>query len=406
MSQPVTEILDHLFRRQSGRMVAVLTSILGSRNLSLAEEVVQDSLLRALELWPFQGVPDQPQAWLLRVARNLAHDRLRREASLASKIPELERRLNASAAEAPPVDEHLAMMFLCCYPSLPAQARLCLTLKLAAGFSVAEIGRALLLREDAVAQRIVRAKKQIREENIPIAMPEAGVLPDRLDSVLEALYLMFNEGYSASSGESLLRRVLCDEAIYLTSLLVANPQTALPRVHALLALQYLHAARLDARTDASGDLVLLEDQDRVRWDHHAIALGFRHLDLSAAGDEISAYHIQAAIAAEHAKGQADWHAIVALYDQLCQLQSSPVVRLNRAVAVARRDGPQAGLAAIETIALDPALARYYLLPAVKAALHMETGDTLQAAALYMDALGCPCNAAERRFLERRLAGLQ
>jgi len=281
-----------------------------------------------------------------------------------------------------------------------------LTLKLVAGFSVTEIARALLMRDDAIAQRLVRAKRQIREENLPMELPDAAALPERLHSVLDALYLIFNEGYSASSGESLLRRDLCDEAIYLTSLLVRNASTAAPRTHALLALQYLQAARLDARTDAAGDLVLLEDQDRSLWDQRAIALGFRHLDLSARGDDVSAYHIQAAIAAQHAEGRPDWAAVVTLYDQLSALQPSPVVSLNRAVALARRDGPQAGLHAVEEIARDPAFARYYLLPAVKAALLQETGDGPQAAASYMDALGCPCNAAERRFLERRLAGVQ
>lgn len=406
MSEQVHDLIGHLFRRQSGRMVSVLTSIVGSRHLGLAEEVVQDALLRALELWPFQGIPDQPQAWLIRVARNLALDRLRRESSLASRIPELERRMHSASTAGELADEPLAMMFLCCHPNLPPQARLCLTLKLVAGFSVPEIARALLTREDAVAQRIVRAKRQIREENLPMEMPDARALPERLDSVLDALYLIFNEGYSASSGESLLRRDLCEEAIYLTSLLVANPHTCLPRTHALLALQHLHAARLGARTDASGELVLLEDQDRGLWDQRAIALGFRHLDRSAQGDELTAYHIQAAIAAQHAQGRPDWAFIVTLYDQLAALQPSPVVLLNRAVAIARRDGPHAGLAAVEEIARDPALARYYLLPAVKAALFQETGDNLRAAACYMDALGCPCNAAERRFLERRLAGLQ
>lgn len=387
-------------------MVSTLTGIFGSRHMELAEEVVQEALLRALELWPFQGVPEQPQAWLIRVARNLAVDRLRRETSLAEKIPELERRMQPQAFAVLP-DEQLAMMFLCCHPRLPEHGRLCLTLKLVAGFSTAEIARALLMREDAVAQRIVRAKRQIREDNLPVEMPEPAALSERLDSVLDALYLVFNEGYSASAGESLLRRDLCEEAIYLTSLLAASADTALPKVHALLALEYLHAARLDARTDAAGDLLLLEEQDRSLWDQRMIALGFRHLDLSARGEEVTRYHLQAAIAAEHAGGGApDWAHIVGLYDQLSEVQPSPVVLLNRAVALARRDGPQAGLAAIEEIASDPALRNYNLLPAVQAALYQEAGETLLAAQRYMDALGCPSNAAERRFLERRLAGLQ
>ncbi len=406
MTRSVNGVIDHLFRRQSGRMVSMLTAIFGSRHLSLAEEVVQDALLRALELWPFQGIPDNPQGWLLRVARNLALDRLRRQSSLTSKIPEIERRMSLASSASDLPDEPLAMMFLCCHPCLPEPARLCLTLKLVAGFSTAEIARALLTREDAIAQRIVRAKRQIREDNIPLELPAPEHLPQRLQSVLEALYLIFNEGYSASSGESLLRRDLCEEAIYLTSLLASNPHTALPETHALLALQYLHAARLDARTDASGDLILLEQQDRALWDRRAIALGFHHLDRSAQGDEITPFHIQAAIAAQHAGDATDWSYVVALYDQLYQLQPSPVILLNRAVALARRDGPQAGLAAVDEIAGDPALSRYYLLPAVKAALHQEAGELTLAAASYMDALGCPSNAAERRFLERRLQGLQ
>ncbi|MBL8233507.1 MAG: sigma-70 family RNA polymerase sigma factor [Bryobacterales bacterium] len=402
----VPELVDHLFRRQSGRMVSTLTAILGSKHIQLAEDVVQEALVRALQLWPFQGVPDNPRAWLIQVARNQALDRLRRDQNLASKAPEIERRM--TPRDSPDTDDQLAMMFLCCHPRLPDYARVCLTLKTVSGFSVAEIARALLAREDAVAQRIVRAKRQIREEGIAIRMPPPTELPERLESVLQVLYLVFNEGYSATQGPHLIRRELCDEAIYLGGLLASDPVTAAPQVHALLALMLFQAARFEARMDESGELLLLPDQDRSRWDRRMIAAAFRQLDRSAAGEEVTEYHLQAAIAAEHASApgldQTNWTHIVQLYDQLSLRNPSPVILLNRAVAIGHLAGPAAGLAALAGIPAEP-LAGYYLFHATRAFLHASNGDKESAAEHYRKALACNCNDAERAFLDRRLLEL-
>lgn len=403
----VPELVDHLFRRQSGRMVSTLTAILGARHLQLAEDVVQEALIRALHLWPFQGVPQNPAAWLIQVARNLALDRLRRDQNLASKASEIERRM--IPRETPAVDDQLAMMFLCCHPRLPDYARVCLTLKTVSGFSVAEIARALLARQDAIAQRIVRAKRQIREEGLAIELPPPQELAVRLESVLQAIYLVFNEGYSATQGPNLIRRDLCEEAIYLASLLAADPSTAAPQVHALLSLMLFQAARLDARQDERGGLLLLEEQDRSRWNREAIARAFRHLDRSAAGDDLTEYHLQAAIAAEHAVApslqQTNWSHIVALYDELSARNPSPVILLNRAVAVGRLLGPSDGLQALASIPPEP-LDGYYLFHATYAYLYRASGQMLHAAVSYRNALRCNCNEAERMFLEKCLEELE
>lgn len=391
-------------------MVAALTAIFGARHLSLAEEVVQEALIRALQLWPYQGIPANPRAWLVQVARRLALDRLRRDASFAVKRDEVERRMTATVASPEPVEEQLALMFLCCHPALPAAARLALTLKVAAGFSIGEIARAFLASEETIAQRIVRAKRQIREQNLELEMPEGAELRQRLDSVLEALYLLFNEGYSASGGDHLLRTDLCEEAVYLTSLLTAGSHTDLPRVHALLALQLFLAARGEARTDTSGDLLVLEEQDRSLWDHALIARAYHHLERSTADEELTAFHLQALIASEHATASSlettNWTHIVWLYDQMLRIRPSPVVELNRAVAVSYRDGAQAGMDAFVSIHPEDPMTGYALWHAVEARLLERLGRSEDASGCYRRALACRLNAPERRLLERRLARLQ
>ncbi|MBI3207749.1 MAG: sigma-70 family RNA polymerase sigma factor [Candidatus Solibacter usitatus] len=394
------ELVEHLFRRQSGRMVAALTAIFGARHLDLAEDVVQEALVKALQVWPFQGIPENPQGWLIQVARRIAIDRLRREASLTAKLPELARMQRSDTA--PELDDQLALMFLCCHPRIAAPARVSLTLKVAAGFSVGEIARAFLTTEDAVAQRIVRAKRQIRRENLSMELPAPEELPVRLDSVLESLYLLFNEGYSSSGGDSLLRSDLCEEAVYLTSLLT---KLRAPKVHALLALQLFHVARMNARTDASGELLLLEDQNRALWDRRLIDRAFLHLESSAAGNELTAYHLQAAIAAEHASAESlsttNWGAIRELYEQLAECSVSPVVLLNRAVAISRHTGAQAGWDALQPLLRESTMSNYYLRHAVEAHLLSRLERFGAAREAWRRALDCPCNAVERRFLERR-----
>jgi RNA polymerase sigma-70 factor, ECF subfamily len=391
-------------------MVSTLTRIFGPRRLDLAEEVVQDALLKALELWPFEGIPANPSAWLIQVAKNRALDAIRREASLAERLPELarafpEQTMPESHAEFD--DDQLSMMFLCCHPSLAPELRVALTLKTVAGFSAREIARAFLAEEATIAQRLVRGKRQIREQRIDFEMPSGFELRARLDSVLEVLYLLFNEGYSAHQGESLLRADLCDEAIRLAGLLATHPASDLPKTHALLALLLLHASRLPARVSAEGDLFLLRDQDRSLWDRELILEGLRELDRSAEGDELTPYHLQAGIAAQHALAPTydatDWENITEQYDQLYQIDPSPIVALNRAIALSRWKGPKAGLAAITQIERHPALAHYHLLPATLGELSSELGMPEKAAQYYQAALECSCTEPERRLLQKRLS---
>jgi RNA polymerase sigma-70 factor, ECF subfamily len=402
----VGALVEHLFRHSAGHMVSRLARWLGAARLDLAEEAVQDALLRALATWPFRGVPAEPRGWLFQVARNRAVDLLRREASLRGKLDGYDGGLEESPAAAALGDDELAMMFMCCHPSLPPAARVALTLKTVGGFSVDEIAAAFLAESDAIAQRLVRAKRQIREQAIAIEIPAEDELGGRLDSVLDVLYLLFNEGYSAHGGPNLTRAELCGEAIRLAEILAGNPATDQPAVHALLALMLLQASRLPARVDEAGDILLLAEQDRGAWDQELIGRGLGHLDRAALGPTITAYHVEAAIAAAHAvavnDAATDWGYIVQLYDDLLAIKPSPVVELNRAIAVAMADGPASGIAAIERIEQDPALARYYLLPAALGRLWLEAGDPERAARYFEEALICPCSAPERRFLERQL----
>ena len=409
-------LLEHLFRRQAGRMVSHLARLLGPAHLSLAEEAVQDSMVRALSSWPYNGIPENPQGWLFRVAHNAAIDAIRRRRMADSKTGELTAELTRSALRPlsdPAVekslrDDELSLIFMCCHPEIPADSRVALSLKTACGFSVREIARAFLADETAIAQRLVRAKKQIRDQQLTIEMPQGALLGERLNSVLDVIYFMFNEGYSAYEGEDLVRFDLCKEALRL-GLLIASSTLARPKVHALVALMALQAARMPARVDEAGDLVLLEDQDPSRWDQQLIALGFHHFDLSIAGDEVSRYHVESAIAATHARATTvsegiDWRMILTFYDQLLELDcDSPVVQLNRAVAVARVHGPEAGLDAIEPLSGGSKLREYHLLLAVRAHFLSDVGRLSEAAEAYRGALACRCSEPERRFLQRKLA---
>lgn len=414
----VHDVVEHLFRHQAGQMLATLTHIFGLEHLDLAEEVVQEALLQALRQWPLQGVPDNPRAWLIQAARNKALDVLRRRSSLHRKQSELEERLRASRSPAEPADgldsenlkdEQLAMIFACCDPALPAEARVALTLKAVSGFSVPEIARAFLAEEATIAQRLVRAKRRISQADVALALPRPSDLPGRLDSVLQVLYLLFNEGYSAHSGENLVRGDLCGEAMRLARLLAAHPSTRVPKLHALLALFYFQAARLPTRVDGDGNLLLLAEQDRTKWDQDALACGLAQLEQAADGEELSEYHLQAGIAAVHVTSasyaQTDWVYLLGLYDQLLESAPSPVVLLNRAIAQSMVEGPQAALRALEELDSDPAMKSYYLLPAVRADFLRRLGRTTEADLYYRQALSRPCTDPERRFLTKRLENL-
>jgi RNA polymerase sigma factor (sigma-70 family) len=409
----VPRLVDHLFRHQAGQVVATLTRIFGPQHLDLAEDVVQETLIKALRHWSYQGVPENPAGWIMRVAKNHALDALRRDARLAARQMELARALGQmtegpdDAAEDELRDDQLRMMFACCHPAISHEARVALTLKTLCGFGVAEIARAFLTLEPTIAQRLVRAKRALRETSEPLSVPDTRELPNRIDAVLEALYLLFNEGYSAHQGEDLIRHDLCAEAIRLAGILSQHPVGDTPKVHALLALMLLQAARLPGRTDAAGDILLLEAQDRSRWDQRLIERGMTELARSATGDELSQYHLQAGIAACHATAPSyahtDWQRILSQYDALVERYPSPVAELNRAVAVLVVHGPEIGWFEIERIGSRPGMDRYYLYHAVRAEFARLMGDLAAAAAGYGRALGLATNGAEQRLLRRKLA---
>lgn len=411
-------LVDHLFRHEAGRMVASLTRSFGPTHLGLAEEVVQDALIQALRRWPFLGIPDKPSAWLYRVARNLALDRLRRDSTFRGKEDSIRRALQLDNESGPArihlhdevSDDQLRLIFLCCHPDLPLDARVALTLKTVGGFSVPEIARAFLAQPATVAQRLVRAQRRIKDREIPFELPPTGELESRLESVLEVLYLMFNEGYATSDGTELVRSDLCAESLRLSSHLGSLEATARPAVHALSSLLLFQASRLPARVDKEGNLVLLHHQDRSLWHRGLVQKAFEELEKATTGSDQSSYHLQAAIAAHHAlatgDGDTDWPSILELYDRLLSLNPSPIVALNRAVAITRTHGPRSGLDALAAIETHPATRKYYLLPATRAELLTMLGDIKTAAQAYREALKCPCSAPERRFLEGRLHSLE
>jgi RNA polymerase sigma-70 factor (ECF subfamily) len=410
-------LVDDLFRQRYGRMVAGLCRVLGPARLDLVEDVVQETMLRALRVWPADGVPDNPEAWVFRVARNLALDTLRRQriaTRVEAELQQWARQDEADAADRTAGDERqdgiaddtLRMIFTCSHPAVPAEARVPLVLKTVCGFGVPAIAAALLQKEGTIAQRLVRAKAKLQGDNVVFEVPAAAELPQRLQLVLQVLYLMFNEGYRAHRGEALVRRDVVEESVRLCALLLELPATTQPAVHALLALMLLLGARLPARTDAAGELLTLAEQDRSRWDRAWLGCGFHHFHASIAGDELTPFHCEAAIASLHAAAPTyaatDWPRILAEYDRLQALAPSPIVALNRAVALAKVDGVDAGLAELDGLRSDRTLADYFLLAATSAQLHWVRGDHARAAAELERALLLPSSDPEQRLLRRRL----
>jgi RNA polymerase sigma factor (sigma-70 family) len=412
MDSKVSQTLDHLFRRQSGQLVAYLTRFFGPDHLDLSETVVQEALLRASQSWPLHGVPDNPEAWILRAAKNAAIDLIRKKKEVLLDQDDLNRLTDnlEDTAKGSSVeelaDDKLKLLFICCHPSLSNESRIALTLKTVCGFSVKEIARAFLAKEETIAQRLVRSKNKIAEEKIKYEIPEGTDLANRISSVLEVIYLLFNEGYLATEGESLLRQDLCDEALYQLSVLTHHPVGQNPNCYALLSLMYFQISRFQTRVDNAGEIIVLEDQDRSLWNQEHIALGIHFLNLSATGDEISDYHLHAGVASCHALASdfksTNWDQILSYYDLLLDRTGSPVVALNRAVAVGMSKGFEYGISETMAIRTSGRLKNYYLLPVTIAEFHRRSGNYGTAIEFYQEALSLAGTEPEKKLIEKRI----
>jgi len=417
-TEPIRELLDSLYRVESGRILATLIRLLG--DFDLAEEAMHEAFAAALSLWPASGVPGNPRPWLISTARFKAIDTLRRRARWDASQDKLVRFLEAQGSSAETSheeesleDDRLRLIFTCCHPSLAPEARVALTLREVCGLTTEEIAKAFLTTPRTLAQRIVRAKAKIRETKIPYEVPTPEELPQRLGAVLQVIYLVFNEGYSAAAGAQVTRAELTGEAIRLVRLLTElqpEREGVLPEIMGLLALMLLQESRRAARSSLTGELILLENQDRSLWNREQIAEGVALVEKALHSRRFGSYTLQAAIAAVHAEAESaaatDWPQIVALYDQLLRIQPSPVVGLNRAVAIAMRDGPEAGLAQIDAILQQGELANYYLAHSARADMYRRLGRPAEARSAYEKALALTQQEPERHFLQERIRQLK
>jgi RNA polymerase sigma factor (sigma-70 family) len=414
----INQLIDHLFRHESGKMVAVLTRIFGSDNMDLAEDVVQDSLIEAIKQWTYKGVPDNPSGWLFRVAKNKALNIINREkykrqyssdvANLLRSEWTAEPAVNHLFSEREILDDQLRMMFTCCHPSVSPDSQVALMLKTLCGFSIPEIAKAFLTNDENINKRLVRARQKIRESKIPFEIPAGKSLKPRLQTVLETIYLLFNEGYSASTGTDLIRYEVCEEAIRLGEMIAAHESIEdKSTIYALLALMQLNSSRFKARQDAEGNILTLEQQNRSLWDFALMKEGFINLDRSMPTNEISIYHILATISSYHCSApdyeSTDWKSILTLYDRLVEIDNSPVVLLNRAVAFSKVEGVEIAIEELQKLQNIPSLKTYHLLYAVMAEFYIGMDQYGQAADQLQKAIELAPIDAERVFLQKKLA---
>lgn len=418
MNEP-KHIIDHLFRHESGKLVSVLTKIFGPHNLELAEDVVQDTLIKALEHWKFHGTPENPSAWLFTAARNKALDVIRRERhhkefaaaispllkSEYSASPTLQQLVKENEIE----DEQLQMMFVCCHPSVQEEGQVALILKTLCGFSVAEIAKAFLTGEETITKRLYRARQQFREEEIAFALPPPRELQKRLDNVLTAIYLIFNEGYNSSHHDSLIREDLVEESLRLGKMLVDHPLTRRPESFGLLALMCFQSARLYGRVDVSGNLIQLKDQDRKLWNKELVQQGIFYLHQASQGEKVSAYHIEAAIAHEHcianSYGETNWNKILTLYDWLLEIKPDALIALNQLIVFAEVNGPAAALEKIQSLPNKDLIKNYYLYPAVLGEWHSQLGHAADAKRYFEEAITLTHSPSEKQLLTNKITKL-
>jgi RNA polymerase sigma factor (sigma-70 family) len=417
----VNKIVDNLFRHDSGRLVSVLTRIFGAENIDLAEDVVQDSLVEAINQWSYKGVPENPSGWLFMVAKNKALNIIKRERYKRKYLTDVSHFLESEWTIQPALnhlfsgeqvlDDQLRMMFTCCHPAISPDSAVALTLKTLCGFSIAEIASAFLTTEENINKRLVRARHKIREDKIPFNIPESQDLEKRLDTVLETIYLLFNEGYSASAGNSLIRFELCEEAIRLAEIILEhNAIQNKSNVYAILALMNLNACRFKARTSSEGVIFTMAEQDRSQWDYLLMRKGFYCLERSTTQPSLSTYHILAAISAHHCAAKdfesTDWEAILSLYDKLLLMDDSHVILLNRAVVVAKIKGAANGLEELEKVKDNPAFAMYHLYHATCAEFYLELDDFVNAASSIENAIKFARLPVEKDLLRNRLDQLK
>ena len=417
--EKVKELVDHLFRHEAGRMVAILTRIFGLHNFELAEDVLQDTLHQALKDWSLGGIPDNPPGWLMVVAKRKAINIIKRERFVRSFATDIDALLKSEWTASYTMDQvfledeikdsQLRMIFTCCHPALPAEAQVALTLKTLCGFSIEEIASALLTSEANISKRLYRAKEKIRSEQVDFSVPFGSHLRHRLDAVLLVIYLLFNEGYSATSDNPAIRKDLCLEAMRLAMLLTEKPVTNnYPPVYALLSLLCLHSARFDARVDSDNNLVILEEQDRRLWDKELIAQGIQFLGQSASGDAATTYHLEAAIAAEHCLApdlsSTNWDKVHSYYTALEELKPSSVVKLNLAIVTGKKDGPLAAIVLLHELEEHKALENYYLLYASLGEFYQETGETAEACRYFQRARDLARSPAIKQLLDKKIGG--